>query len=70
MMNEKVFNGKNCFISGASGSIGECFAERFAKEGCNLFLTGTSDTKLKKLKDRVTSSAPGEIKVFYAPGDF
>ncbi len=70
MLNETILIGKNCFISGASGSIGECYAMRFAKEGCNLFLTGTNDKKLEKLKKDIENSVSGEIKIFYASGDF
>jgi len=70
MLNEKILVNKNCFISVASGSIGECFAQRFAKDGCNLFLTGKSEAKLRNLKDKITGSKPGNIKIFFAPGDF
>ena len=50
MRNEKILKNKNCFISGASGSLGVSFSKKFAEEGCNLFLTGTSDKKLCDLK--------------------
>ncbi len=70
MFNETLLLNKNCFISGATGSLGECFAKRFAQEGCNLFLTGTNIKKLEKLKKDIEDSVSNEIKIFYAPGDF
>ncbi len=70
MFNESLLIKKNCFISGASGSLGESFAMRFAEEGCNLFLTGTNDKKLEKLKSNIENSGFNNIKIFYASGDF
>jgi short-subunit dehydrogenase len=70
MFNEKLLIKKNCFISGATGSLGECFAKRFAEEGCNLFLTSTSESKLKRLKRNIENSISDKIKISYAPGDF
>ena len=70
MRDETILKNKNCFISGASGSLGESFTRKFAEQGCNLFLTGTSDTKLLKLKKDIEASMNEEIKISLASGDF
>jgi short-subunit dehydrogenase len=70
MFIETILKNKNCFISGATGSLGECFSKRFAKEGCNLFLTSTNNSKLEKLKKNIENSLSSKVKIFYAPGDF
>lgn len=70
MINIISLKGKICFISGAAGGLGECVAKRFAKEGCNLFLTDINDEKLEKLKNDIESSETEKIEIFYASGDF
>ena len=45
----KFFN-KNALITGATGGIGREIAIQMSKLGVNLFLTSTSDKKLKSLK--------------------
>ena len=44
---------RNVFLSGATGGIGQNLAMEFAKAGCNLFLTGRSEDKLKILKNQI-----------------
>ena len=53
------------FISGATGGIGKAFVKSVARRGCNLFLTGRSEEKLKALANEVDEQFPGlEIKYF------
>lgn len=48
----KELAGKYAFISGATGGIGREIAVALAKEGCNLFLTSTTDSGLKALSEK------------------
>ena len=41
-----IFSGKNCLITGATGGLGKEIAKLLAKKNCNLFLTGTTNSKL------------------------
>ena len=66
MIDTEILKGKNAFISGATGSIGGAVAKKFAECGCNLFLTGTSQDKLKKLSDDLSKF---KINVAYRQGD-
>jgi 3-oxoacyl-[acyl-carrier protein] reductase len=56
-MNEmlSILKDKNVLITGATGGLGECIASEFAKYGCNLFLTGTSNKKLDELLPKINS---------------
>ena len=40
-------------ITGASGGLGECFAELFARDGYNLLLVARNEEKLNRVKERV-----------------
>jgi short-subunit dehydrogenase len=62
-------NNKNCFISGATGGLGQCLAKEFAKKKYNLFLTSTSESSLKKLKKELISTHKN-IDIFYEAGNF
>ena len=44
---------KNCLITGATGGLGIEIAKEFAKNGCNLFLTGQNKEKLIELKNEI-----------------
>ena len=48
-VNTENLNGKCAFISGSTGGIGKAIAVTLAKEGCNLFLTSTTDSSLQKI---------------------
>ena len=41
-----ILSGKNCFLTGATGGIGREIAKNFAANGCNLFLTSRTSSKL------------------------
>lgn len=66
---EKVLKGKNCFITGATGGIGKNIALKMAESGCNLFLTSTSNIKLKRLKGRLRNLFGRSIAIAYESGD-
>lgn len=63
-MPNDILRGKNCLITGATGSLGICLAKELAKKGCNLFLTSNTLEKLKDLKAKIDLEF-NDIKVFY-----
>ena len=68
-MNSILLNGKNCFISGASGGLGEEIAKELANQKCNLFLTGRDGKKLSKIKEDIKKISNDKIKVEYEIGE-
>jgi short-subunit dehydrogenase len=63
------FEGKTCFISGATGGLGEEIAKELANQKCNLFLTGRDEGKLLKLKDYIKNSINDTLQIQYQKGD-
>ena len=55
MISSSIIKGKNCFISGATGGLGKSIAAELVLNQCNLFLTSTKKTKLKKLKKELSA---------------
>ena len=62
----QILKGKNCLITGATGGLGKEIAEEFAKNGCNLFLTGRNNEKLNLLKDGLENNG---IKIDFEAAD-
>ena len=56
------------FITCATGGIGKAFCRYYAKEGCNLFITGRSEEKLATLKEELLM-LNDSISVKYLPAD-
>ena len=56
------------FITGATGGLGKAFCRYYAKEGCNLFITGRSEEKLAALKEELLM-LNDSISVKYLPAD-
>ena len=54
-MNQSL-QGKNCLITGATGGLGKEIAREFAKNGCNVFLTGQNNEKLVSLKKELENN--------------
>lgn len=48
-----AYKGSTVLITGASGGLGEAFAEQLAKRGSNLVLVGRSQHKLQALAERL-----------------
>jgi uncharacterized protein len=48
-----MYRGKTAIITGATGGIGAAFAREFAALGCNLFLTGRREEKIKALANEL-----------------
>ena len=60
----QILQGKNCLITGATGGLGKEIVKEFAKNGCNLFLTGRNNEKLNSLKNELKNY---EIKIATNP---
>ena len=67
-MTKNILTNKNCFISGATGGIGKEISKQLAIKNCNLFLTGTNENKLKKLKNDILK-INNSININYASCD-
>ena len=67
-LRNKIFEGKRCIITGATGGLGKQIAKEFAQAGCNLFLTGRSNEKLELLKNELKTENQG-IEIFYRSSD-
>jgi len=67
-LRNKIFEGKRCIITGATGGLGKQIAKEFAQVGCNLFLTGRSNEKLELLKNELKTENQG-IEIFYCSSD-
>ena len=63
---KQILQGKNCLITGATGGLGKEIAKEFAKNGCNLFLTGRNNEKLNSLKDELENN---QIKIDFQQAD-
>ena len=64
----QILHGKNCLVTGATGGLGREIAKEFAKNGCNLFLTGRNNDKLNSLKNELENSQ-NEIKIDFKDAD-
>ena len=60
--------GLNIIITGASKGMGKAMAERFAREGHNLFLCARSIEQLRTTSEKIQKSYP-TIRVFHFPAD-
>ena len=63
-----ILQGKNCVITGASGSLGTQIAIEFAKNRCNLFLIVKNKKKLKMLED-VFLPYENQVDIYYESAD-
>jgi uncharacterized protein len=48
-----TYKGSTALITGASGGLGEAFAEQLAQRGCNLVLVARSEDKLRAVAQRL-----------------
>ena len=62
----QILKGKNCLITGATGGLGKEIAKEFAKNDCNLFLTGRNNEKLNSLKNELQND---QIKIDFEAAD-
>ncbi len=51
-------------ITGASGGLGECFAELFARDGYNLILVARNEEKLNRVKERMKREYNVSAEIF------
>ena len=64
----QILQGKNCLITGATGGLGKEIAKEFAKNDCNLFLTGRNNEKLNTIKNELGNSK-NKIKIDFEDAD-
>ena len=64
----QILHGKNCLITGATGGLGKEIAKEFAKNDCNLFLTGRNNEKLNTIKNELGNSK-NKIKIDFEDAD-
>ena len=60
---------KNAIINGAGSGIGRETAILFAKEGCNLVLSGRREEPLVKLRDEIHKNINADLKILVLPTD-
>jgi len=65
---KSILSDKNCLITGATGGLGREIAKLFVEKNCNLFLTGTNNSKLSALSDEL-KTANKEVKISYCESD-
>ena len=65
-INTDNLKGKCAFVSGATGGIGKAIAIALAKEGCDLFLTSTSNSSLQQV---VNSLSKYHVRIEACGGD-
>ena len=63
-----IFSGKNCLITGATGGLGKEITKLLAKKNCNLFLTGTTNSKLSVFGEELKTSNK-EVKISHEAAD-
>lgn len=63
-----ILQGKNCFITGATGGLGKQLSIQLAKKNCNLFLTSRNRNELKELASNL-STYENHIDIHYEAGD-
>ena len=64
----QILRGKNCLITGATGGLGKEITKEFAKNDCNLFLTGRNNEKLNTIKNELGNSK-NKIKIDFEDAD-
>ena len=64
-MKTNNFNGKICWITGASSGIGEALAKSLSKQGASIVITARSETNLNKVKAECATPS----KVLVVPCD-
>ncbi|MBC63794.1 MAG: 3-oxoacyl-ACP reductase [Chloroflexi bacterium] len=64
-----LLEGKNAIITGAGSGIGKETAKLFAKEGCNLVLSGRRKEPLIEVKNQIHNNINPNLKIFVEPTD-
>jgi|TARA_B100001105_G_scaffold248598_1_gene234545 short-subunit dehydrogenase len=66
-MNNSIFEGKNCLVTGATGGLGKAICKQLSERGCNIFLTSKTRSKLVQLKKNLSKHKG--IKIEFENGD-
>tara|TARA_B100001750_G_scaffold65427_1_gene51965 strand:+ start:4063 stop:4836 length:774 start_codon:yes stop_codon:yes gene_type:complete len=67
-LTKSILSDKNCLITGATGGLGREIAKLFVEKNCNLYLTGTNNSKLSMLSDEL-KTANKEVNISYCDAD-
>ena len=67
-LTKSILSDKNCLITGATGGLGREIAKLFVEINCNLYLTGTNNSKLSMLSDEL-KTANKEVNISYCDAD-
>ena len=67
-LRKSTLSGKNCLITGATGGLGKEIAKLFVKKNCNLFLTGTTNSKLSAFGEELKTSNK-DVKISHEAAD-
>ena len=54
-MNNSIFEGKNCLVTGATGGLGKAICKQLSERDCNIFLTSKTRSKLVQLKKNLST---------------
>ncbi len=68
-MKRKIIENKNCFITGATGGLGNHLAKILLENNCNIFLTSKNNLKLKKLQKELEKKNTNNCKIMFQSGD-
>ena len=66
-MNNSIFEGKNCLVTGATGGLGKAICKQLSERDCNIFLTSKTRSKLVQLKKNLSKHKG--IKIEFENGD-
>jgi 3-oxoacyl-[acyl-carrier protein] reductase len=64
-----TLHNKNVLITGASGGLGSALAIEYAREGCNLILSGRNYEKLREVREQILKTNSVQIDCFQADLD-
>jgi short-subunit dehydrogenase len=69
MGRRRDFRGARCLVTGSSSGLGEAIALLLAREGARLVLTGRSEDRLGRMRDRASRSASPDASILTIQAD-
>ena len=62
-----LLTGKTAFVSGGTRGIGLAIAERLAREGADVMVTGSSQSNCDAAVKRIASNSGGRVESYVLP---